>query len=249
MHHITIHHNLFVANNARNPSVGTTGMKIINNVVYQWGSELGATTAGAVVDWIGNYWQPGNLSATEGHFVHNAFDKTTPSNIYATPSLFMSGNVMVPEARDWNLYTIHYTSNPIPQEFRRSDPLPVAPAPVPVETAESAYISVMGDVAANARVDCMGQWVANLDAVDTRVRASVLNKAPSAAFVTTPSEVGGFPVVQPGTACADADSDGMPDTWETSVGLNPALNDSAGLDLDVLYTNVEVYSNGMHPVN
>ena len=247
IHHITIHHNLFVANNARNPSVGTTGMKIINNVVYQWGSELAATTAGAVVDWIGNYWLPGNLSATEGHFVHNAFDKTTPSNIYATPSLFMSGNVMVPEVRDWDLYTIHYTSNPIPQDFRRAQPLPVAPVPVPIETAESAYISVLNDAAANARVDCWGNLIPNLDAVDARVRATVLNKTPSAAFVTTPSEVGGFPAVQPGTACADTDSDGMPDQWEQVYGLAPTVDDSAGLNLDSIYSNVEVYLNGMRP--
>ena len=249
VHHITIHHNLFVSNNARNPSVGTTGMKIINNVVYQWGSELGATTAGAVVDWIGNYWQPGNLSATDNHLVHNAFDKNTPSNIYATPSLFMSGNVMVPEVRDWDLYTIHYTANPIPQDFRRAQPLPVAPVPVPVETAESAYISVLNDAAANARVDCTGNWVANLDAVDARVRASVVNQTPSTAFVTAPSEVGGFPAINPGVACADADGDGMPDQWETAAGLDPGLKDSTGLNLDPTYTNVEVYLNGMRPVN
>ena len=106
---------------------------------------------------------------------------------------------------------------------------------------------MLNDVAANARVDCTGRWTANLDAVDARVRASVLNKTPSAAFVTTPSDVGGFPVAQPGTACADADSDGMPDQWETAVGLNPAVNDSAAKGLDPTYTNIEVYLNGMRP--
>ncbi|HUW32181.1 MAG TPA: hypothetical protein VM223_11265 [Planctomycetota bacterium] len=247
VHHITIHHNLFAANNARNPSVGTTGMKVINNVVYQWGSELAATTAGAVVDWIGNYFQPGNLSALSGHFVHNAFDKYDPGIVYATPSLFMSGNLMVPGVRDWDLYTIHYSGDAIPPDFRRAQPLPVAPVPVPVETAESAYISVLEDVAANARVDCAGRLVPNLDAVDARVRLSVLNRTPSAAFVTTPSEVGGFPAINPGVACADADGDGMPDQWETAVGLNPALNDSAGFNLDSTYSNVEVYFNGGRP--
>ena len=43
--------------------------------------------------------------------------------------------------------------------------------------------------------------------------------------------------------------DGMPDQWETAVGLNPAVNDSAAKGLDPTYTNIEVYLNGMRPVN
>ena len=129
--------------------MAATGIKIINNVVYQWGSELGATTAGAVADWIGNYFQPGNLSAVENHLVHNAFDKHSPSNVYASPSLYMQGNLMVPGTRDWDLYTVHYTPNPIPASFKRASPLPAAPTPVPVETAEATRTSVLNDVGAN----------------------------------------------------------------------------------------------------
>ena len=85
VHHIAIHHNLYYANNSRNPMVASTGLKVVNNYVFQWGSELGATTAGSIVDWIANYFRPGNLSATQGHLVHNAFEKRRPHIIYPAP--------------------------------------------------------------------------------------------------------------------------------------------------------------------
>jgi len=47
----------------------------------------------------------------------------------------------------------------------------------------------------------------------------------------------------------DTDGDGMHDSWETSFGLNPALDDSAGnLDGDTL-TNLQEYQQGYDPSN
>ncbi|MCP5111268.1 MAG: hypothetical protein GY953_10570, partial [bacterium] len=92
IHEISLHHNLYVANNARNPNIAAMDTRIINNVVYQWGSELGATVAGSAVDWIGNYWQPGNLSAIQHALVHNHFERDFPQNVFRVPSLYMAGN-------------------------------------------------------------------------------------------------------------------------------------------------------------
>ena len=45
----------------------------------------------------------------------------------------------------------------------------------------------------------------------------------------------------------DADSDGMPDAWETAHGLNPAVNDAAGdLDGDGV-SNLAEYQQGLNP--
>jgi uncharacterized delta-60 repeat protein len=45
----------------------------------------------------------------------------------------------------------------------------------------------------------------------------------------------------------DDDNDGMPDTWETSYGLNPLVNDASGdLDGDGL-TNLQEYTSGTDP--
>lgn len=47
-----------------------------------------------------------------------------------------------------------------------------------------------------------------------------------------------------GSAPTDSDQDGMPDSWETSHGLNPSVQDHNGTDLSTEgYSNLEVYLN------
>lgn len=49
--------------------------------------------------------------------------------------------------------------------------MPPAPLQVAVTAAAEAYEAVLGDVGADARMDCVGQWGANGDAVDARLLA------------------------------------------------------------------------------
>ena len=58
-------------------------------------------------------------------------------------------------------------------------------------------------------------------------------------------DFGGYPPVGQGTAYSDIDHDGMPGVWENAVGLNPNIDDSAGHDLNVDYTNIEVFINSI----
>ncbi len=63
-----------------------------------------------------------------------------------------------------------------------------------------------------------------------------------------PDDYGGIPTLAPGTPCADSDSDGMPDEFETKWGLNPADPSDAGQDADGDgYLNIEEYLNGAPP--
>ena len=58
-----------------------------------------------------------------------------------------------------------------------------------------------------------------------------------------------YPAYAAGTPPADADQDGMPDTWEISNGLDPNnASDHNGTNLSSTgYTNLEVYLNGLYP--
>ena len=63
-----------------------------------------------------------------------------------------------------------------------------------------------------------------------------------------PSDYGGIPNLAAGTACADTDRDGMPDAYESRVGLDPNDPSDAAMDADGDgYTNVEEYLNGSSP--
>ena len=81
--------------------------------------------------------------------------------------------------------------------------------------------------------------------VDLRLLADVKNGTGPENPISGPGDVGGFPVVDPGTPCTDSDHDGMPDEWENLYCLNPndPTDGPADADRDG-YTNVEEYLNG-----
>ncbi len=59
---------------------------------------------------------------------------------------------------------------------------------------------------------------------------------------------GGFGTITGGTAPTDTDKDGLPDTWETTHGLNPAVADSTKLNA-LGYTMIEQYAQGLGDEN
>ena len=66
-------------------------------------------------------------------------------------------------------------------------------------------------------------------------------------IITNIDQVGGYPEYK-GEPYADADSDGMPDAWETKHGLNPNDASDASGDLNGDgYTNIEDFLNGLDP--
>jgi pectate lyase len=223
---------------------------VINNVMYNWGGRIGSTTRGAVVDWINNYAQAGPMSSLAHVFLHQAFTPFHPQEVYPEPSLYLSGNVVHPRhpdpsADNWALYRVHYAYTPLPASYRRVTPWLPAPVPVTVQSAVDAYESVLADVGANARLDCAGTWVPNADTVDVRLLADVRDQTGPAAPIRHPVQVGGYPVLAPGTPCADRDQDGMPDAWEQLRGfdLTDPADGLADADGDG-YTNVEEYLHG-----
>jgi hypothetical protein len=152
------------------------------------------------------------------------------------------------------------------KKIRVAQPFPHAP--LPIVSAPEAYAYVL----ANA-----GATLPQRDPVDTRIIESVrtgviperqvdpttkkearfygyeerwvnaLDEYVARGYVTNPSEVGGWPEYK-GMPYADADQDGLPDSWETAHGLNP--NDAADATADLNsdgYTNIEDFINGLDP--
>lgn len=250
VHDITMHHNLFANNSHRNPGIGSLRTQVINNVVYNWSPRVGSTWRSVDVDWIGNYFKAGPMSDPNSILVHVAFPKDRPDQPWPKPSLFISGNVALPNHTDpdddnWGMYRLHYVNLPLPEEFRRYEPLQTAGVPVTIQSASEAFQSVLIAAGTSARLTCDEGWVQNIDAIDQRLLDEVRQgTGPRTRPPAHENEVGGFPPVDPGTPCPDADHDGMPDSWEQAVGLDPGSDDSAGYDLDPKYTNIEVYLNG-----
>jgi hypothetical protein len=84
--------------------------------------------------------------------------------------------------------------------------------------------------------------------VDARLVEQVENR--TGKIIQDPSEVGGWPELNPGTAPADADHDGMPDEWENLHCLRPhdPLDSPQDADGDG-YSNLEEYLNQTNPLD
>jgi hypothetical protein len=119
-----------------------------------------------------------------------------------------------------------------------------APA-IRLQSAKDAFVSVLEKVGAN---------LPKRDSLDERILNDVRNRI--GRFVDVQGgfphgtayqlTVNAWPTLQSTTAPKDSDLDGMPDEWESRYGLNPAdPSDAAGYKLSKVFTNVEVYLNGL----
>jgi len=250
----SFHHNLFACNTGRNPSIGMSGgFDYRNNVIFNWQHRtMDGGDGSSRVNVVNNYYKPGPATEGDLRFRICKVDSRNSKDAFPGPGKWhVAGNVVEGNARvtadNWaggvqfaaeTTYKDEVIPSPTERQVRVNEPF--AAAPVTTQTAEEAYKLVLAHAGAS--------W-AKRDAVDVRVIESVRTGKPSTktGILETPADVGGWPEYK-GEPLADADRDGMPDSWETAHGLNPrdpadAVNDADGDG----YTNVEEYLNGTDP--
>ena len=212
-------------------------MEVVNNVFAnsKENSYFDPNDASYAVnlDLVNNYFRSGwdNFSDQIELSWGNADDPTPPGSI----SLYESGNL------GWNR-----TSLSQPNTNLMDSNLPsyltstrhVTNSTITATSAEQAYQDVL---------DFAGMIKPTRDSVDERVIRDVKNETGS--LVYDPADVGGWPTLGVGTALTDTDNDGMPDTWETTYGLDPNNSSDASLDADGDgYSNFEEYINDTLPI-
>jgi hypothetical protein len=241
---ISVHHNLYIHNDARIPRVGEkegpgVELDFRNNVIFNWNdSKAGYSVAAepSFTNFVNNYYigGPGNSSG---------------DNIFSSGGtltrIYQSGNVL-----DLDRNGVAGGSDPGWAKFAGTETQVGMPYSVPhgvTQTPAEALTTVQGyagarwwerdflDQRAIAQLATFGQGT-------TAQTGQVLSSVP-AADVTA---VTGAPL-QTRPAGFDSDNDGMPDQWETKLGLNP--NSPSGspdwnLDYDADgYINLEEYIN------
>lgn len=249
----TFHHNLLAHHSSRNPrfcgsryhgNPEAEGVDFRNNVIYNWGSNSAYGGEGGYYNIVANYYKPG--PATKSNVKSRIVNPSAPASDNQYPAIgkwyvagnYMEGNAGV-TADNWA--GVHPDSGISKQSIHLASPFPAAP--VKTQTAQEAYELVL----ANA-----GAIKPRRDNVDSRIVEEVRNGTATyggtygagLGIIDTQATVGGWPVLQSGTAPADSDRDGMPDEWELKHGLNP--NDPADRNGDFNgdgYTNLEKYLN------
>ena len=226
---VTVHHNLFAHNRDRNPMSASWGLvDVVNNVIYNFGTR--ATVARDVqtnvpLNFVANFVKVGPDS-TPAYEVFVGETGTSPPGA----QLFVQGNIGPHRtaAADPEDAVVDPTDRSYVVATRFAAP------PVTTSSADQAYTDVL---------DSAGAIAPARDAVDQRIMSEVADG--TGRIIDNPADVGGWPTLAAGTPPADSDHDGMPDTWETSHGLDPTTVDGAGDQDGDGYTNVEEYLNSL----
>jgi pectate lyase len=225
---ISVHHNLFVHNNKRNPAVKTTGtVDVVNNVVHNYGDTggwIGDKHARMPFNFVGNYYQPGPSSSADYELEVDDYGTGFGYSLYVRDNLGPN--------RPTGAEPQEAVVEPYGRQFLVGAPNPAPP--ITTTTAQEAYQQVLAGA---------GATVPRRDPVDQRVVADVLNR--TGRIIDDPAQVGGWPVLAGGPAPADSDGDGMPDDWEQAYRLDPTRDDGAGDRDEDGYTNLEEYLNSL----
>jgi pectate lyase len=248
---ITFHHNLYADDDGRTPRAGSRLFATDflfdyrNNVNYNWGTQGDWGTWGVVgggtheerlnENFINNYSIAGPDTSTSTARNAAISSNEAFSNFWQAGNLIDSNVNHTLDGTDtgWSMFRGTYTKSP--------SLFPIDPdKAVTTESALDAYGHVLESVGAIYPVR---------DPTDTRVIAGV--RSQTGAIINTMAGVpgGAFPTADYPTASRpagyDTDRDGMPNTWELQMGLDPNnAADRNGTNISPSgYTNLEVFLN------
>lgn len=211
-----------------------------NNIIYNWGQRNGHTATNAAVNmnYVNNYLIAGPSTVDtdppgEHSNLNTAMRIEEDEDDLDRFFMYQSGNHM--DTDKDSLHNGALVGDEVFIGFETFERLSTRHAFPEVTTlsAEDAYNVVLAKAGASI----------SRDDIDTRLIDNVMTR--SGKLIDSQEDVGGIVPIANGTAPADSDQDGMPDTWETTHGLNPDNSDD-GRDFTISnegYTNLEVYLN------
>ncbi len=253
------------------PGLETQGDELVdfrNNVIYNWSGNGCYGGEAMKINIVNNYYKPGpstptgskrgriycadkktGLSASDGFYPINEIwgQFYVDGNVIdASTSTGSSATACQNATNDNWTYGIYNQINSkygITDEEKQALKADAALESGQIDTysAEEAYTQVLQYVGC-----CLSR-----DELDARVILETQNGTATytgsisgeAGIIDTPSDVGGYPVLNSTEAPVDTDRDGMPDEWEEAKGLNKNSADGVQKTLDDSYTNLEVYLN------
>ncbi len=252
---LSVHHNLiakyiirgpqFEANDAVSGQGYEVWMEAVNNVLfdyrnsgsrYRTGVEEGAGNVPFRFHFLNNLYirNPSRTGAQE-------IEALTNFGVTNTVKVHVAGNIGPNRLNDtldqWSLVKLDSGDTPIRSapadiQAQMSDvPLFTVPAPVSLQSASNGFKQVIS-LAGYSNVR---------DAVDLRVINDVLQRRYTNSL-TSQTEVGGWPALNTYNVPRDTDRDGMPDYWETALGMNPSVANHNHTNSDG-YTDLEQYLN------
>ena len=249
----TYHHNLIAHHSSRNPRFagGETApcinVDFRNNVIYNWGFNSAYGGEGGKINMVGNYYKAG--PATTSSVKYRIIEPSDSLGRWYVDSNFVFGSASI-TSNNWNGGVQgDFQAN---KNIKAAAPFPYSP--IKMHSADELF---------NIVTEKAGAVLPARDAIDKRIAAEVNNGTATyysryynsehgfgnnltpRGIIDSQSVAGGWPVLKSTDALMDSDHDGMPDSWETTHGLNPNDPEDRNKTAPDGYTYVESYINSI----
>ena len=240
------HHNLFASNRTNNPTfykanfsndLNLETVDFRNNVLYNWATSSIDGAESGHYNLVNNYYKFGPATKIPSRSQILEVDVVRKFGIIYVIGNYVHTNPL--QTNDnWlgvypNMDYMQTSKNPLltRTEFEHQ--------PVTTHSATKGYDRVLEFAGASL----------NRDLVDNRITQSVETYVSGTSvgngIITSPKDVGGYPVYKYSNPLVDSDNDGIPDDWEFSHNLNPYDPGDGKSMTKTGYTNLEIYLNGL----
>ena len=268
----SFHHNLLAHNKSRNAridhpeiydshlSTHRGNVDYRNNVIYNWNDNSTYGGEGGWFNIVNNYYKPGPASKTRNYFVDANSLYASSNTQYDYPRLYVQGNyhagsyASAINADNWDGIYLHDGSGVgNASTMRQANLLPIRSGDTQVchtttHSAAGAFDVVLKYAGASLSRDAVDKR-AETDARSGTATFSNGGNGSTGGIIDTQSAVGGWPELTATDeerlrAATDTDGDGIPDYYETLLGLDPDDASDANattLDPQRIYPNIEVY--------
>ena len=236
----TFHHNLIASHRSRLPrfsgSASTPNgpdelVDFRNNVIYNWVSNNVYGGERGKYNFVNNYFKPG--PATKRERSGQLVNPWSPYGEFFVSGNCLYGNEAVTKDNRLGVRAHDVDSLWVENEFPSEK--------VHTQRAEESYELVLLKAGASFKRDVVDERIVE----EVRHGNSRAGKDQNG-IIDSQQDVGGWPQLKSLPSPPDQDADGMPDAWEKAHKLNAAVSaDASGRDLDKVYTNVEVFLNGL----
>ncbi len=256
----SFHHNLLAHHDNRNPRFDHPGVysstevatsmrgtvDFRNNVIYNWKTDATYGGEAGTFNMVANYYKPGPATSNKRRFLNAYKQATSSSPVYGYGKFYVAGNIIDGQdditADNWIGVVAKDGSAADKTAMKLETPLPYGDFNTS-HSAGEAYEAVLNYAGASFK----------RDAVDLRIVNDVLNgtfTAPGSngstnGMIDSQDDVGGWPELISLEPPVDTDADGMPDSWEIEMKLDPDVANANGKNLSTAYDDVEVYFNSI----
>jgi hypothetical protein len=248
--HLSAHHNLFAHCVSRNPRFNGARLgaseefvDFSNNVIYNWqhntvyGGEEGKYNV------TNNYYRPGPSTdaSVSRRIVNPTINETQGLGVFYVNGNFVDGNESVSKN---NRLGIDFDKKITDvQKTNAITDNPFETLAINIQDPKAAYFSVLNHVGASFKRDTLDERIVQ-DVVQRRGRIiDVQGGFPHGTEYEKTTNA--WPNLQSLPLLKDSDNDGMPDSWESKMGLNPNVADDNKFSLSKEYTNIEMYLNSI----